>query len=75
MNSIVLFNDPILGDIYLKDLIDYIDILKKNNDTMINRVVSILESNGFDDETIASILKEDISSSLNFIVDTLNDNL
>lgn len=75
MNNIVLYTDPILGNFYFEDLINYLSMLKENNDLMIKRIITILENNNYNDKDIATILNEDISSSLTFIIDTLSGNL
>lgn len=75
MNNPYLFTDPLLGNIYFEDLINYLSLLKKNNDIMIKRLVDILTNLDYSPKDISSILKEDISSSLQFLIDIYNDNL
>ena len=75
MNNIPLYFDPILGTFNLEDLINYLSMLKHSNDLMIKRIITILENHNYDDEDIASILKEDASPSLDFIINLFNNNL
>ena len=73
MNNIFLFK-TVLGDNYcLSDLINDMKDMKERNDIMINRLYDILSYLNYDPEDIAFILHEDVSSSLQFIIDILNN--
>lgn len=65
MNNFVLFDDI--------SLLEYIELLKERNDILIDKLYTILSNLGYDNQTISTILYEDISSSLQLIIDKLNN--
>ena len=69
MKDKIIDYDPIKGFITFNDLITDLKIILKDI------IICILENFQFDDETISSLFTCDIASSLNSIIEVLQDRL
>ncbi len=64
---------PILGPITYKDLIDDLELLLEDSNILESRIQYIMKYNNYDDETIASLLNDNISNRLEWIIFVLKD--
>ena len=75
MKDKIIDYDPIKGFITFNDLITDLKIILQDYITLENILIGILENFQFNDETIASLFTCDIASSLNNLIDILQDRL
>lgn len=75
MKDKIIDYDPIKGFITFNDLITDLKIILQDYKTLENILIGILENLQFDDETIASLFTCDITSSLNNLIDVLQNRL
>ena len=75
MKDKVIDYHPIKGFITFNDLITDLKIILQNYETLEDILIGILENFHLDDETIASLFSCDIASSLNNLIDVLQDRL
>ena len=75
MKDKIIDYDPIRGFITFNDLITDLKIILQDYKTLENILIGILENLKFDDETIASLFTCDIASSLNNLIDVLQNRL
>ena len=75
MKDKVIDYHPIKGFITFNDLITDLKIILQNYETLEDILIGILENFQLDDETIASLFSCDIASSLNNLIDVLQDRL
>ena len=76
MKDKIIDYHPVKGFITFNDLITDLKIILQDYKTLEDILISILEENfQFDDETIASLFTCDIASSLNNLIDVLQDRL
>lgn len=73
--DIILYYDGIIGKYTINDLINDIKGIKKDYQEIENIVLNILEHTEMTDKDIASIFRADISSSLDLVVDLLEQNI
>lgn len=74
--NIIIYKDPLLGIFTLQDLINYLEMLIKDNNQNLEILDSILKNTELDESDITSIkCKFDLENSLKFIVDILSDRL
>ncbi len=59
---------PTLGPITYKDLIVDLELLLEDSDILEKRIQNIMEYNNYDDETIASLLSDNIPNRLEWII-------
>ena len=75
MRDKIIDYHPIKGFITFNDLITDLKIILQDYKTLENILIGILENFQFDDETIASLFTCDIASSINNLIDVLQDRL
>ena len=75
MKDKVIDYHPVKGFITFNDLITDLKIILQNYETLEDILIGILENFQLDDETIASLFSCDIASSLNNLIDVLQDRL
>ena len=75
MKDKIIDYDPIKGFITFNDLITDLKIILQDYITLESILIGILENFQFNDETIASLFTCDIASSLNNLIDILQDRL
>ena len=75
MKDKIICYDPIKGFITFNDLITDLKNILHNYKILEDIIIGILENFQFDDETIASLFTCDIASSLNSIINILQDRL
>ena len=72
----IFYSDPILGDLSIQELIDFLENLLMKNKQLDHKLIEILTDNGFDCKRIQDILKiADTSYRLQFMIDMLNNDL
>ena len=75
MKDKIIDYDPVKGFITFNDLITDLKIILQDYKTLEDILIGILENFQFDDETISSLFTCDIASSLNSIIEVLQDRL
>ena len=75
MKDKIIDYHPVKGFITFNDLITDLKIILQDYKTLENILIGILENFQFDDETIASLFTCDIASSINNLIDVLQDRL
>ena len=75
MKDKIIDYHPIKGYITFNDLIIDLKIILQDYKTLEVILIGILENFQFDDETIASLFACDIASSLNNLIEVLQDRL
>ncbi len=68
MKDKIIDNHPILGPITYKDLIDDLCLLLEDYNTLEDRIQNIMNYSNYDEETIASLLSDNISNRLEWLV-------
>ena len=75
MKDKIIDYHPVKGFITFNDLITDLKIILQDYKTLEIIIIAILENLQFDDETIASLFACDIASSLNNLIEVLQDRL
>ena len=75
MKDKVIDYHSVKGFITFNDLITDLKIILQNYETLEDILIGILENFHLDDETIASLFSCNIASSLNNLIDVLQDRL
>ncbi len=75
MKDKVIDYHSVKGFITFNDLITDLKIILQNYETLEDILIGILENFHLDDETIASLFSCNIASSLNSLIDVLQDRL
>lgn len=75
MKDKIIDYHPVKGFITFNDLITDLKIILQDYKTLEVILIGILENLQFDDETIASLFACDIASSLNNLIEVLQDRL
>ncbi len=75
MKDKIIDYDPIRGYITFNDLINDLELILLDYKTLENIVIILLENNHFDNETIASLFADNISSRLDNLISVLKDRL
>ena len=75
MKDKIIDYHPVKGFITFNDLITDLKIILQDYKTLEVIIIGILENLQFDDETIASLFACDIASSLNNLIEVLQDRL
>ena len=75
MRDKIIDYHPTKGFITFNDVITDLKIILQDYKTLENILIGILENFQFDDETIASLFTCDIASSINNLIDVLQDRL
>ncbi len=75
MKDKIIDYDPIRGYITFNDLINDLELILQDYKTLENIIIILLENNRFDNETIASLFADNISSRLDNLIYVLKDRL
>lgn len=75
MKDKIIDYDPMRGYITFQDLINDIELITQDYNNLEDIIINILKENKYDDEIIASIFRDNISTRLNNISYVLKDRL
>ena len=75
MKDKIIDYDPIKGYITFNDLLNDLELILQDYKELENIIIILLENSHFDNETIASLFKDNISCRLNNLIYVLQDRL
>lgn len=75
MKDKIIDYHPIKGYITFNDLINDLELISQDYKTLEDIIIILLKNSNFDDETIASLFKNDITSRLDNLIYVLQDRL